>query len=75
MAPLNKALTEVVLNYSACGTYLDDCGRTIDVELEKENIRVAGKVLEDGANWNSMKGQLMLIMLRANDVIQMILMN
>ena len=45
--PLNKALAGVVLDHDACGTHLDDSGHTIDVELEKENFRVAGKVLAD----------------------------
>ena len=47
MAPLNNVLAGVVLDHNACGTHLDDSGHTIDVELEKENFRVAGKVLAD----------------------------
>ena len=47
MAPLSKALAGVVLDHDACGIHLDDSGRTIDVELKKENFRVAGKVLAD----------------------------
>ena len=47
MAPLSKALAGVVLDHDACGTHLDDSVRTIDVELEKENFRVADKVLAD----------------------------
>ena len=37
IATLSKALAGVVLDHDACGTYLDDSGHTIDVELEKEN--------------------------------------
>ena len=53
MAPLSKALDGVVLDHDACGTHLDDSGCTIDVELEKENVRVAGKVLVD--IWSEME--------------------
>ena len=53
MAPLSKALAGVVLDHDACGTHLDDSGRTIDAELEKENFRVAGKVLTD--IWSELK--------------------
>ena len=76
MVPLSKALTGVVLDHDACGTHLDDSGRTIDVELKKENFRVAVRSWQIyEANWNSMKGRLLLNMLRMNDVIRMILMN
>ena len=47
MAPLSKALAGVVLDHHACGTHLNDSGRTIDLELEKEDFRVVGKVLAD----------------------------
>ena len=53
MASLSKALAEVVLNHDACGTHLDESGRTIGVELEKENFRVAGKVLAD--TWSELE--------------------
>ena len=53
MAPLSKALAGVVLDHDACGTHLDDSGRTIDVELEKENFRVASKVLAD--TWSELE--------------------
>ena len=43
MAPLSKELDGVVLDHDACGTYLDGSGCTIDVELEKENVRIAGR--------------------------------
>ena len=65
MVPLSKALTGVVLDHDACGTHLDDSGRTIDVELKKENFRVAVRSWQIyEANWNSMKGRLLLNMLR-----------
>lgn len=47
MAPLSKAMAGVVLEHDACGTHLDSSGRTTDIELEKENFRVAGKVSKD----------------------------
>ena len=47
MVPLSKALAGVVLDHDASGIHLDDSNRTTDVELEKENFRVAGIVLAD----------------------------
>ena len=47
MDPLNNVLAGAVLDHNGCGTHLNDSGHKIDVELEKENFRVAGKVLAD----------------------------
>ena len=74
--PLNKALAGVVLDHDACGTHLDDSGRTINVELEKETSELPVRSWQIyGANGSLLKGRLLLNMLRTNDVIQMILIN
>ena len=76
MAPLSKALTGVVLNHDACGTHLDDSGCTRDIELEKENFRVAGKVLADIWIERELDKRLVIAeyVENVNDVIWMILM-
>ena len=85
MVPLIKALAGVVLDHDASGTHLDDSNRTTDVELEKENYRVAGIVLAD--IWSELEldersviaEYVILMMLMSddilNDVILMMLMN
>lgn len=52
MAPLSKELTGVILPHDTFGTHLDSQGRTIDVELEKENFKKAGESLAD--IWNGL---------------------
>ena len=50
---MKKALVGVVLDHYACGAHLDDNGYTTNIELEKENFIVAGKVLADV--WSKLK--------------------
>ena len=45
MAPFSKALAGLVMPHDSCGSHLNPSGETIDPELEKENLKVAGKIL------------------------------
>ena len=47
MAPLSKALVGVLLPHDTFGTHLDLQRRTVDVELEKQNFKAAGKLLAE----------------------------
>lgn len=47
MAPLSYQLSGIVLPHESYGTHLDGQGRTVDVELEKENFKKAGEVLSE----------------------------
>ena len=52
MAPLSKALADLLLPYDTFGNHLDSQGRAIEVELEKHNIKKADEVL--GEVWNEL---------------------
>ena len=45
MAPLSKALAGVLLLHDTCGTHLNSSRKTVDVDLEKRNFKVAGEIL------------------------------
>ena len=47
MAPLSRELTGVVLPYDSCGTHLDSSGKTVDINLEKDNFKKAGEILAE----------------------------
>ncbi|KAJ8877430.1 hypothetical protein PR048_021884 [Dryococelus australis] len=47
MAPLSRELTGVVLPHDSFGTHLDSNGRTVDVSLEKDNLKKAGEILAE----------------------------
>lgn len=47
MAPLSHALSGLVLDYDFYGSHLDDSGKTIDVDLEKNNFKHAGNTLSE----------------------------
>lgn len=53
MAPLSLHLAGVVLPHDSYGTHLDQSGRTINPELEKENFQKAGQVLAE--IWSKVK--------------------
>ena len=52
MAPLSRELTGVILPHDSVGTHLDSSGRTVDLTLEKENFKQAGKILAE--IWSAM---------------------
>ena len=45
MAPLSKALSEILLSHETFGTHLDTSRKTIDTNLEKRNFKEACKIL------------------------------
>lgn len=45
MAPLSRQLSGIILPHEHYGTHLDGSGKTIDVELEKQNFEYAGEAL------------------------------
>lgn len=47
MAPLSRELTGVVHSRDSFGTHLDSSGRTVDVNLEKDNFKKAGESLAE----------------------------
>ena len=47
MAPLSHDLSGLILPHDHCGSHLDNNGKTIDSELEKQNFQKAGEVLAD----------------------------
>ena len=47
MAPLSKALSGLVLPHDKFRNHLDASGKTIDIELEKENFKFAGEALAE----------------------------
>ena len=47
MAPLSKELSGLILPHDHFGTHLDEQGRTIDDEKEKENFKFAGQTLAE----------------------------
>lgn len=47
MAPLSRDLAGLVLPHDHFGSHLDDHGKTVDPELEKENFAHAGQVLAE----------------------------
>jgi hypothetical protein len=47
MAPLSLELSGLILQHDHFGSHLDDQGRTVDEELEKNNFNHAGKVLAE----------------------------
>lgn len=47
MSVLSEHLSGLLLNHEACGSHLDQQGRTIDAELEIKNFANAGNVLAD----------------------------
>ena len=47
MAPLSKELSGLILPHEHFGSHLDNSGRTIDFDLEKENFEHDGKLLAD----------------------------
>lgn len=47
MAPLSKELAGVILPHDHFRSHLDDNGKTMDIELQKENFKHAGKVLAE----------------------------
>lgn len=47
MAPLSKELAGIILPYDHYGTHLDNQGRTIDMDKEKENFTHAGESLAE----------------------------
>ncbi|GBP40219.1 hypothetical protein EVAR_37620_1 [Eumeta japonica] len=51
MAPLSRELSGLILPHDSCGTHLDERGRTIDHDLEKNNFQKAGEVLAEVWNY------------------------
>lgn len=51
MAPLSRELSGLILPHDSYGTHLDERGRTIDHDLEKNNFQKAGEVLAEV--WNN----------------------
>ncbi|CAF4378955.1 unnamed protein product, partial [Adineta steineri] len=47
MASLSHDLSGLILPYDHYGTHLNDSGKTIDIDLEKENFQLAGEVLAE----------------------------
>ena len=47
IAPLSNQLAGVVLAHDAYGSHLDSGGKTIDVELERQNFVKAGETLAE----------------------------
>ncbi|GBN16417.1 hypothetical protein AVEN_256447-1 [Araneus ventricosus] len=47
MAPLSRELSGLILSYDHYGSYLDENGRTIDEDMEKNNFAYAGKTLSE----------------------------
>ena len=45
IAPLSKALVDIVISHSFCGSNVNPKGETFDAELEKENFKAAGNIL------------------------------
>jgi hypothetical protein len=45
MAPLSRQLSGVILPHENFGTHLDGNGKTVDLELEKQNFEYAGETL------------------------------
>ncbi|KAJ8670917.1 hypothetical protein QAD02_002176 [Eretmocerus hayati] len=52
MAPLSRALSGFILSHDHFGSHLDGSGRTVDLELEKQNFLNAGETL--AAIWSEM---------------------
>lgn len=52
MAPLSYQLSGLILQHDFYGSHLDNQGKTIDLELEKENFKHAGNTLCE--IWNDM---------------------
>ncbi|KAH7678469.1 hypothetical protein AAVH_41630, partial [Aphelenchoides avenae] len=44
MAPLSKDLTGLILSYDTFGSQLDQSGKTVDAEKERQNFAAAGEV-------------------------------
>ena len=47
MHPLSLAMAGVILPHDTFGTHLDGQGRTVDIDLEKQNFEAAGQVLAE----------------------------
>lgn len=47
MAPLSHELAGLIHPYDHFGSHLDDQGKTVDLELEKQNFEHAGKILDE----------------------------
>ena len=47
MAPLSKELSDLILPHDSVGSHLDDSGKTIDEDLEKQHFRKAGEILAE----------------------------
>lgn len=47
MAPLSRSLTGLILPHDRYGTHLDSQGKTVDIELEKQNFQFAGEALAE----------------------------
>ena len=45
MAPLSKALADLVIPHDLCGCHLNASEAMFDPELEKKNFKVAGNIL------------------------------
>ena len=47
MAPLSKALAGILLPHDTFGNHLDSQNKTVDLDLEKRNLKKAGEVLAE----------------------------
>lgn len=47
MAPLSKDLAGLILDHDLFGSHLDDNGKTLDPDLERENFAHAGNILAE----------------------------
>ena len=44
MAPLSHDLAGIILQHDSYGNHLDECGKTVDLELEKQNFFKAAEI-------------------------------
>lgn len=47
MAPLSKGLVGIILPHDHYGTHLDKNGKTVDINLERQNFSYAGRVVAE----------------------------